>query len=151
MPLNKFNPRYQGVQSEKIEKQTQKFQQLIKLLEAKEISDAVLNAINEEIEKVNQSESKKSLSAQLAKSFQNILKIAEKELNLVAKNHYRNTWLAIGMSAFGIPLGVVFGASLSNYGFIGIGLPIGLAIGIAIGSKKDQEAQEQGRQLDIEI
>jgi hypothetical protein len=151
MPLNKFNPKYQGVNPKSLKKQIQKFLQLINELKDIEISESILSTINEEIEKVNQAESKKLLTAQLAKSYRNILKIAEKELNLVAKNHYRNMWMAIGMSAFGIPLGVVFGASLNNYGFIGIGLPIGFALGIAIGSKKDKEAQEQGRQLNIEI
>jgi hypothetical protein len=151
MPLNTFNPKYQGVQTKSLGKQIQKFQQLLKALESIEIPEPVLGAINEEVEKVNQAESKSILTAQLAKSFQKILKIAEKELNLVAQNHYRNMWLALGMTVFGIPLGVVFGASLNNYGFIGIGLPIGFALGIAIGTKKDQEAQKQGRQLNIEI
>lgn len=151
MPLDKFNPKYQEETSKSLSKQTQKFLQLMNSLKDKEISESILSAINKEVEKVNQADSKKLLTAQLAKSHQAILKIAEKELNLVAKNHYRNMWTAIGMSAFGIPLGVAFGASLNNYAFIGVGLPIGLAVGIAIGTKKDQEAEKEGRQLDIEI
>jgi hypothetical protein len=151
MPLNTFNPKYQETQTKKLEKQIDRFQQLLKAFASREIPEPVLNSINEEVGKVNKAESKSLLTAQLSKSFQNILKIAEKELNLVAKNHYRNTWLAIGMSAFGIPLGLVFSSILNNYGFIGVGLPIGMGIGIAIGSKKDKQALDEDRQLNVEI
>jgi len=58
--------------------------------------------------------------------------------------------LAIGMSAFGIPFGVVFGASLDNMGYLGIGLPIGMAVGMVIGAGMDKKAFEEGRQLDLE-
>ena len=69
----------------------------------------------------------------------------------MTKNHYRNTWLALGMAAFGIPLGVAFGMSLRNLAFLGIGLSIGLAIGIAVGTGMDKKAFEEGRQMDLEI
>lgn len=52
-----------------------------------------------------------------------ILKLIEKELKLVPKNSYRNRWMAIGMSAFGVP----------------------------IGAGMDKKAFEEGRQLDMEI
>jgi len=151
MPLNNFNPNYQGTRTKSLEKQIQRFQQLIRGLSEKEITDDVLTSINAEIEKVNQAGSQALLTSQLAKSFQKILKVLEKELNLVAENHYRNTWLAIGMAAFGIPFGLVFSSILSNYAFIGIGLPIGIAVGIAIGTKKDKEAKEEGRQLNVQL
>ena len=75
----------------------------------------------------------------------------EKELKLVTKNHYRNTWLALGMAAFGIPLGVAFGTSLGNIAFIGIGLPNGLAVGIAVGTGMDKKVFEEGKLMDLEI
>jgi hypothetical protein len=59
--------------------------------------------------------------------------------------------MAIGMSAFGIPLGVAFGTSLGNMGLLGIGIPIGMVIGMAIGSGMDKKAFEEGRQLDLEM
>lgn len=151
MPLNSFNPKYQENQSERLKKRILKFQQLIKALGEKEIPEQTLESVNSEIDKVNQAQSETELTKQLQKSFRKILIISEKELNLVAKDYYRNMWLAIGMSAFGIPLGVAFGAVLNNYAFIGIGVPIGFVIGIAIGSKKDKEAFEQGRQLNVEV
>ena len=60
-------------------------------------------------------------------------------------------WLAIGMSAFGLPIGVAFGLSIGNIGLMAIGLPIGMAIGAAVGTGMDKKALEAGRQLDIEI
>lgn len=151
MPLNTFNPKHQGIQKSRLNKRVLKFQELIKALSDHEISESVLKSINDEIEKANQAQSESKLAQQLQKSHKNILKTAEKELDLVAKDHYRNMWMALGMTVFGIPFGVVFGAALNNYAFIGIGIPIGFGIGIAIGSKKDKEAQEQGRQLNIEV
>ncbi len=80
-----------------------------------------------------------------------ILKLIEKEQKLVPKNTYRNRWMAIGMSVFGVPIGVAFGASLGNMAFLAIGIPIGMAIGIGLGTGMDKKALEEGRQLDIEI
>ena len=57
--------------------------------------------------------------------------------------------LVLGMSVFGLPLGVAFGASLGD--FLGIGLPVGMAIGIAVGMEMDRKAYENGKQLDLEI
>jgi hypothetical protein len=87
------------------------------------------------------------LRKHIRKTQSGILKLIEKELKLVTKNHYRKTWLAVGMAAFGIPLGVAFGTSIGNMGLLGIGLPIGMAIG----SGMDKKAVESGRQLDLEI
>lgn len=151
MPLNTFNPKHQGIQKSRLNKRVLKFQELIKALSDHEISESVLQSINDEIEKANQAQSESALTQQLQKSFKNILKTAEKELNLVAKDHYRNMWLALGMTAFGIPFGLALGAAVNNYGLMAVGLPIGFGIGIAIGNKKDKEALEQGRQLDVEL
>jgi len=128
------------------------FEKLLNELNTKELTNEIVLAINNNIKQLNAiTNSEKELGKQLRKSQTTILKIIEKDLKLVPKNHYRNTWLAIGMSAFGIPLGVAFGASLGNMAFIGIGLPIGMAIGIAVGTSMDKKASDNGKQLDIEI
>ena len=59
--------------------------------------------------------------------------------------------MAIGMVAFGLPMGVAFGAALGNMAFLAIGMPVGLAIGLAMGSGMDAKAAEEGRQLNIEL
>lgn len=80
-----------------------------------------------------------------------ILARLEKELKLVTKNHYRNTWMALGIAAFGVPFGVAIGSALGNMAFLGIGLGLGLPIGLAIGTGMDKKAADEGRQLDVEI
>ena len=59
--------------------------------------------------------------------------------------------MVLGMSAFGIPMGVLFGLSIGNMGMLGIGLPIGMAIGVGLGSSMDKKAYNEGRQLDFVV
>ena len=128
------------------------FDKLLTELKKKKLPEEIVNSINNGIDQINSvSESEKELRKQIRVSQSSILKLIEKELKIVTKNHYRNTWLAVGMAVFGIPLGVAFGASLGNMAFLGIGLPIGMAIGIAVGSGMDKKAFEEGRQIDLEI
>ena len=134
----------------KLNKAYVQLEKLINELRNKELSDEVVDSINVTIEELN-SISGKGLRNQIKKRQSKIISLIEKEHKIVPKNHYRNTWLAIGMVAFGMPLGIAFGASLGNMGYLGIGLPIGLAIGIAIGTKMDKKAFEEGRQLSLEL
>jgi hypothetical protein len=76
------------------------------------------------------------------------IKLLEKELKIVPQNHYQMQWMVLGMSVFGLLLGVAFGAAMGNMGLLGIGLPIGMAIGIAVGKGMDTKAKNEGRQLD---
>jgi hypothetical protein len=128
------------------------FDKLLTELKKKKLPEEIVNSINNGIDQINSvSESEKELRKQIRESQSSILKLIEKDLKIVTKNHYRNTWLAVGMAVFGIPLGVAFGASLGNMAFLGIGLPLGMAIGIAVGSGMDKKAFEEGRQIDLEI
>jgi len=140
------------VQDKKLMKAYIQFEQLLSELIKKDLPNEVITAINNEIEQLNAiSDSGKKLSKQVSKAIRNILKLLEKELKLVPKNHHRNLWLAVGMSAFGVPLGVAFGAALDNMGLLGVGLPIGMVIGMAVGTTMDKKAFEEGRQLNLEI
>lgn len=128
------------------------FDKLLVELRKKELPDGAVILVNQEIEELNVTRGPETdWKRMIAKKQTNILKLLEKELNLVPINHYRNLWLALGIAAFGIPLGVVFAASIGNMGFMGIGLPMGIPIGIAIGSGLDKKAMEEGRQLDWDI
>lgn len=130
----------------------QLFDRLLVELRKKALSDEVLKAINNGIDKINSvSVSEKALRKQINKTQSHIIKLIEKEHKLVTKNHYRNTWLAVGMSAFGIPIGLAFGASLGSMAYLGIGLPIGMVIGMAVGTSMDNKAFNEGRQLDLEL
>lgn len=129
-----------------------KLQNLLQILHTKELPEHVITAINSEVEIINNSsDSGKSLKMTIQKKQSQIVKLLEKELKLVPKNHYKMIWLAIGMAAFGIPIGVAFGTSMGNMAFLGIGLPIGLGIGIAVGTQMDKKAEQEGRQLNIDL
>ena len=129
-----------------------KLQNFIAELSGRALPDAVVVKINEQITQTNeQAEHYKVWKKQLSKSLASILQILEKQMNLVPKNHYRNQWMALGMSIFGIPMGVVFGVMLDNMAFLGLGLPIGMTIGIAVGSQKDKQAAAEGRQLNFDV
>lgn len=137
---------------EKLNTSFVQFNKLLMELRDRELSKETVESINSELNQVNSVlESNKALSKQIKVAQSHIIKLIEKKHNLVTKNHYRNTWLAVGMAAFGIPLGVIFGISLGSMAYLGLGLPIGIAIGIAVGTEMDKKALEEGRQIDVEL
>lgn len=147
--LKEFPNRYQDT---KLQTAYAQFNTLLAFLKKEKLSPEMVLFINKGIDEINGAiHSEKELKKQLRKTQTCLLNKMEKDLKLVTKNHYRNLWMAVGMAAFGIPMGIIFGASLGNMGFIGIGLPIGMVIGIAVGTSMDKKALEEGRQLDLEL
>ncbi|WMN07441.1 hypothetical protein QYS48_28755 [Marivirga arenosa] len=149
--MDTINLNFKGTRSKRLEKSIAKIQKLLEALNERDLPEDVLNNINEEIKKINTADTESKLYEQINKSYNSILKMVEKRLNLVTKNHYLAIWMAIGMAAFGIPFGVVFGLMLENMAFMGSGIGIGLAIGLPIGAGMDKKAKEEGRQLDISM
>ena len=136
----------------KIANSIKQFNSLIKLLNDKNLTLNVIKKINDDITELNSSQVMGTALSHLINKKQNkIIKLTEKEVKIVPKNYYRNLWMVLGMSAFGLPLGVAFGLSLGHIGLLAIGLPIGMAIGTLVGSKLDKKALESGKQLDIEL
>ena len=136
----------------KVNNSIEQFKQLNKLLNDKKLPVNIIEKINFEIELLNSSQLVGNSLLHLIKKKQNkIIRLTEKELKIVPKNYYRNLWMVLGMSAFGLPLGVAFGLSMRNIGLLAIGLPIGMGIGVLVGSKLDKKASESGKQLDIEL
>ena len=128
------------------------FDRLLSELRKRELPEDIVATINRNIEEVNDViELEKKLRKQIRKSQADIIRLLEKQLKLVPINYYRNTWLALGMAAFGVPLGVAFGSIIGNMSFIGFGIPIGIMIGMAVGARMDKKAVEEERQLDIEL
>jgi len=126
--------------------------ELLNQLRKRNLPENIIDSVNQDIEVVNAASLIGNDFRKLVKQKQNkIIKLLEKDLKVVPKNYYRNMWLALGMSVFGLPIGVAFGASIGNMGLLGVGLPIGMAIGALVGSKMDKKALEEGRQLNIEI
>lgn len=125
---------------------------LLHELEKKTLSDEVVRSINQDIEELNATTVNGPSLKKLAKQKQtNIVKLVEKQHKIVPKNYYRNIWLAVGMSAIGIPIGMLYGLLMGNMALLAIGLPIGLGIGVAVGTNMDKKAATEGRQLDIEL
>jgi len=135
----------------KLEKVFFEFSRLIMALKKRNLPEHLVEEINQLINEVDvlsvqeARELKKLIKGQQAK----ILKLLEKELQLVPKGYHSSKWMVLGMTAFGLPFGVLFGMSLGNLAYLGIGLPIGMAIGLAIGNGLDKKAFEDGNQLDF--
>lgn len=145
MIIEKLEIRNSIDQDKKLAKALFKMKNLIEALNKKEIPEEVASIINEDIRTLNTfSGIDKEVRKLLRKTYSKILKLVEKELKWVPKNHYRNTWLAIGLVAFGIPLGAAF----SN---IGLGIPLGMIFGMVVGSFMDKKAEKEDKQLDIEF
>lgn len=138
--------------SPKLDEVYTQFNNLVDELNRKQFPDSTTSAINKKIEELNvATKTGNSMKRLILNKQAKILKLISKEHKIVPKNYYRTLWLALGMSAFGIPIGVAIGLSVGNIGLLAIGLPIGLAIGTAVGSVLDQKALKEGRQLNIEL
>lgn len=128
------------------------FQQLLAELEQKELPQPLVDYINTEIVAINTIQAEgKTLTKFVKQKQTEILRRVAKETQLVTKGHYRNIWLPVGMTVFGLPIGFLFSRMVDNPGLFAIGLPIGMAIGVAVGLFADKKAAETGKQLDIEI
>lgn len=139
------------LENKKLQRRYAYFQELFTELKKQDLPDRMLSHINQEVEALNHFEgSGKELSKKMQKTIHQLLRQLEKDLKIVPKNLYRNRWMAIGMTALGVPFGVAFGAALDNMAFMGIGFPLGLVMGMAIGAGMDQKAEKEGRQLQIE-
>lgn len=132
----------------KLQDKLSALQELLKELEQHDLSSTAINYINKELKDLNDKDSTDPKLHKAVLNTQNrILKFIEKQHKIVPKGYYQQLWLPLGMSVFGIPMGVVFGLSLGNMAFLGIGLPIGMVIGMAVGASMDQKAAKEGRQL----
>lgn len=139
-------------QNKKLNRVYTQFDTLLAALREKNLSEEIVEYINTGVDQINAvNGSEKAILKQVRSTQSSILRLMEKKLKLVTKNHYRNLWLSLGMAAIGIPIGVAFGASFGNMGLLALGIPIGMVIGLVIGTKLDRKVLEEGNQLDIEI
>lgn len=134
-------------------KLTKKFTSLSKLIFAAgkhSLPDSLVIEINKEIDEISVFPGTTSETVKKLKTVEKkLLKKLEKDHQLVPKNHFRNLWMVVGMSAFGLPLGAVLGLLVDNMALLAIGLPFGLGIGVALGNLLDLKAKKEGRQLDF--
>jgi hypothetical protein len=149
MPLTVLTSRSSFEENPKLAKAAYNLSTLLTVIDQKSIPEIQIQNISEIIAGLNNFPGPDPELLKALKTGQAaILKLLEKELQIVAKNHYQTLWLVLGISAFGIPLGVAFGALMGNMALLGIGLPIGISIGIAVGTSLDTKAKNEGLQLD---
>lgn len=129
-----------------------KFTLLIEELRKRDLPDAIALQINSFISIAERFPGNDPrFRSRLGKLKNKIIRLLEKELKIVPRNYYRTLWMAVGIGAFGMPIGVALGASFVNMGFIGMGLLFGIAIGLTLETGMDKKAFEEGRQLDIDL
>ncbi|RYG43281.1 MAG: hypothetical protein EOO01_21585 [Chitinophagaceae bacterium] len=135
-----------------VKKTYDQFEQLIREIRKSAVPVSISESIDQHIAELNAVTDNGHELRKVTRQKQNaILKSLEKELKVVPRNHYLKLWMALGMSAFGLPIGVAIGLSLGNIGLLAVGLPIGMGIGAAVGKNMDNKAVAEGRTLDIEI
>ncbi len=87
----------------------------------------------------------------MERNVRQLLRLLEKEVELVPRNHHSNLWRGLGIAVFGVPLGLAVGSSVGEIGLVGLGLPVGVVFGTAVGILLDRKAHREGRQLDVEM
>ncbi len=124
---------------------------LLDELRTRELPIGVVALINQGVDQLNAvAEPDRALARKIKGQQNKILRMLEKELKIVPKGYYQALWMVLGMSAFGLPLGVAMGMTLGNLAFLASGLPIGIAIGLGIGTGIDNKTRREGRQLNFE-
>ncbi|MGB4772868.1 MAG: hypothetical protein WBP58_15490 [Chitinophagaceae bacterium] len=152
MNILELNPRSDLQNDPKTAAAFSQFSDMLKAVKEKELNTTVVASLNEGIESINNSLlTGKDLTKHIKSKQQGILKLLEKEQKIVPKNYYRTLWMLLGMTSFGLPLGVAFGMAMGNIGLLGLGLPNGMAIGLAVGTSMDKKAAAEGRQLAFEV
>ena len=159
MPLNNSSKNFMTIfkplkkridesEKQRLAKRYTSLEQLLSALSEKEIPQDIIVQINEQIDILNSFTEKNALLIRKIDGVKlKIIRWVEKKLKLVPRKHYQNQWTALGMTVFGIPLGVIFGFALGNMAFLGIGLSMGIPFGLGIGISMDKKAEEEGRQL----
>lgn len=149
--INNLNPSTEIDLNSRIGKRYKQLEALLGELDRRDIKDPFLSNLNRTIDSFNANTTNENWKKQVRKAHAAVIKTMSKDSDFRTIHQNRNTWMAVGMAAFGIPLGAAFGAALGNMAFIGIGMPVGMAIGIAVGTAMDKKVKEEGRQLDIEL
>jgi hypothetical protein len=136
-------------------KLTKKFTSLSKLIFAAgkhSLPDSLVVELNKQIDEISVFPGTTSETVKKLNSVEKeLLKKLEKDHQLVPKNHFRNLWMVVGMSAFGLPLGAALGVMMDNMALLAVGLPFGLGIGAALGTSLDRKVKKEGRQLDFMV
>jgi hypothetical protein len=135
-------------QKESTVKAFSKLEKTLAVLREIKLSEASIKKINYKINMLNSFQgSERKFRNKLLIQKHNIVELARKDNGFVPEKYYQNQWFVLGMSLFGMPIGLLFSLASDNIGLLGIGLPIGMLIGYVIGKQKDENAKKEGKQL----
>ena len=152
MPVNPLKPRPGLLPPSRLQKRYASLEALCRELQQRELPAETAAGINQAVAALNLlPESDRSFPRRVSSTRSSILRMLEKDLNWVPRNHYRGQWMALGMAAFGVPIGTALGVVTGNMGLLGIGIPIGMTLGMTIGANLDKKAEREGRQLPLEV
>ncbi|SDS46735.1 hypothetical protein SAMN04487764_2285 [Gillisia sp. Hel1_33_143] len=120
---------------------------LIAEIKSKNIPEEVCYKINYQIDKVNSCAIDNSIKIQnlLDMTYHSILHIIKTDLGIIPKNYYRDLYTTLGMTIFGLPLGLLLTATLDNSINLVFGVVFGLIFGVILGTRKDKIAQQENK------
>lgn len=129
-------------------KQAVLINELISEINTKNISKELKDQFRQDLNELHDFSGKaRKLAAQIRKKRNKWLDLLLKEHGLVSKGYYQNFYMPVGMTAIGLPLGVIISNLSDNTGYIALGLPIGMIAGMIYGMSRDTKAKREGRQL----
>ena len=111
-------------QHKKTQKAYQKTQELIAAVNEHELPESLANELNQEIQSAESLADDRDSLRPIRSLCGRIRNAVRKELELVPPGFHQGQWMALGMTIFGLPFGVVFSTVMKNPGLIAIGLPI---------------------------
>lgn len=150
MSLTELKHKPESFKSPKIAKLVARLLEFRNELSDRQLSEKSIEQLNELITELNNDfETEKAYSKLVRKKTYSMAHTVLTNDKLIVKNHYRNQWMTLGMTIFGVPMGAAFGAALGNFAFLAIGLPIGMVIGMAVGAEKDKKAKAEARVLNF--
>ncbi len=151
MNLTTLNPReIEYMPNDKLGLAYHRLQNLLAIANTKSLTAESLQEINAKIHELNTSTKINGAFLSLVQLKESeIIEIIEKDSKAVPAGHYTKRWTAIGMTAIGIPIGLVIGLLIDNIALLAIGIPIGFGIGVFIGKLMDSKAAEEGRQYSL--
>jgi F0F1-type ATP synthase assembly protein I len=153
MNIIELNGRNDISENTKLYKIYIQFKEILEGLKKMELPLKIIESVNQDVNELNAAKiTGKELYKYVKQKQKKILTQLEKEAKIVPKDHYKVLWLCIGLSAFGIPIGMIFGILFfDNISLFATGMPIGMIIGMILGSEMDKKALKEGRQLNIKI
>lgn len=133
----------------KLQKNYKRFDFLINELHGHDLSRKSMTLINQCIDAINNTQEESTLLRLIRGSQNKIVRNLTKTHGIVPKGYYKKLWTILGISAVGLPAGVILGLILNSMDFVWVGWVISFIICFRVGKSKDREVSKFGRQLNF--